>query len=215
MRQKLTSLPGVLADSIKAKLGVCPRCMRLSLLLTGGGWLVVLAVGGAFPVAIALLLTGLTVAHLAAFAVRSSAGKAVFSSGGCGACGSRRTFIRQAAGLIPLVLLGRSLASPGPAQAQLLCSNRTPPFCLGGACPLFDAAGNPVAGATCREVNRFHCGCRFEREDPNCKRHSSGCRAQPPCPPLFRTAEDARHARNPIRGHCVDIGGFCGCRYDF
>lgn len=205
-----------LSTSIREKLGVCSTCIRLSILLAGLAWAVVLVAASILSITLAVVFTTLAVAHLAAFGLRSVRRGAEPVAEGCTGCSSRRGFLRLLAGAVPLVFLARYLAKPSPAGAQVVlsCAETSPPGC-GGTCDLFDENGDAVAGAVCVPHGQI---CRCEYTNPNavpgCHRQANG-RCGGKCPPLFRSKDDAKHGRHPITGRCEQVTGVCRCVYRY
>lgn len=205
------------STSVRGKLGLCSNCIRLSFVLAGLAWVVVLVAASFLSITLAVLLTTLAGAHVLAFAVRTAKRGVDPAPEGCTGCSSRRGFLRVLAGAVPLVFLARYLAGAPPARAQVVlsCAETSPPGC-GGTCDLFDADGRPVLGAVCVPRGGA-CGCEFT--NPNavatCNRQANG-RCGGTCPPLFRSADDARHKRHPINGHCQQVApGVCRCVYRY
>ena len=100
------------------------------------------------------------------------------------------------------------VCAPSTARGQVACGNTAPP-CAGGVCPdLYTAAGAVAGSPTCQQpAGERRCSCVLTKTDPACTIDPQSQKCKGRCEPLFRSAADARAAKNPVRGVCMQIAG--------
>ena len=84
--------------------------------------------------------------------------------------------------------------------------------CTGNCLPLYDINGQKTDSPVCEKVGKI-CACtHLDRPSNTCTGKGRACDGR--CERLFRTPEDARNQRKPIKGDCATFGGpTCTCRY--
>lgn len=126
------------------------------------------------------------------------------------------------AALVLILVLLAFVCSPSVARAQAACGTLGG-NCAGGTCPdLYDAAGNVAGTPTCQQPKGEKCACVLTKADAACTINQQNQKCQETkgtkCPVYYRSADDARNGKNPVRGVCMHVAGgnpSCQCVWKF
>lgn len=114
--------------------------------------------------------------------------------------------------MIGIMILATATTAYGQ---QIVCQKNAAGNCVGTCPPLYNGDGTVAGNPVCEKVGNI-CKCtHLDIVTNNCTVVRGACKGK--CDPLYRSIDDAKQGRNPVKGKCQSVAQgtarICVCRY--